>query len=257
MLKLATARDARFDVDDRELQREGNTYTYDTLARSARSAARTRRSSSSTGSDAFAKIDTWHRWTELFDLAHFAVAIRANDEKWFSKGRAPSRRSLAADHAQPPRAARLPAGKIMTFSMTPIAISSTAIRTLAAEGRPSVTSPRSRGRIHPLPQPLCQRATRAGPDTPHEETTTLAKKKLVIAALEDIKAHDIVAIDVRKVTPIFDWIVVASADSARQTKALARHVRDKLKEAGSAIVGTEGEESGEWCWWTRATSSRT
>lgn len=76
--------------------------------------------------------------------------------------------------------------------------------------------------------------------------TTLAKKKLVIAALEDIKAHDIVAIDVRKVTPIFDWIVVASADSGRQTKSLSRHVRDKLRESGSAIVGTEGEESGEW-----------
>lgn len=76
--------------------------------------------------------------------------------------------------------------------------------------------------------------------------TTLAKKKLVVAALEDIKAHDIQAIDVRKITPIFDWIVVASADSARQTKALSRHVRDKLKEAGASIVGTEGEESGEW-----------
>jgi len=76
--------------------------------------------------------------------------------------------------------------------------------------------------------------------------STAAKKKLVIAALEDIKAHDILAIDVRKVTPIFDWIILASADSGRQTKALARHVRDKLKEAGSAIVGTEGEESGEW-----------
>jgi ribosome-associated protein len=76
--------------------------------------------------------------------------------------------------------------------------------------------------------------------------TTAAKKKLVIAALEDIKAHDIVAIDVRKVTPIFDWIIVASADSGRQTKSLARHVRDKLKESGSAIVGTEGEDSGEW-----------
>ena len=79
-----------------------------------------------------------------------------------------------------------------------------------------------------------------------KKPTTLAKKKLVIAALEDIKAHDIQAIDVRHVTSIFDWIIVASADSARQTKALARHVRDSLKEAGSTIVGTEGEDSGEW-----------
>lgn len=79
-----------------------------------------------------------------------------------------------------------------------------------------------------------------------KKLTTLAKKKLVLSALEDIKAHDIQAIDVRKVTSIFDWIIVASADSARQTKALARHVLERLKEAGSAIVGTEGEESGEW-----------
>ena len=79
-----------------------------------------------------------------------------------------------------------------------------------------------------------------------KKPSTLAKKKIVVAALEDIKAHDIQAIDVRKLTSICDWIVVASADSARQTKALSRHVRDKLKEAGAAIVGSEGEESGEW-----------
>ena len=79
-----------------------------------------------------------------------------------------------------------------------------------------------------------------------KKLTTPGKKKLVITALEDIKAHDILAIDVRAITPIFDWIVVASADSARQTNARARHVRDQLKEAGSVIVGTEGEATGEW-----------
>jgi len=76
--------------------------------------------------------------------------------------------------------------------------------------------------------------------------TSLAKKKLCVAALEDIKARDITAIDVRKITSMFDWLVIASADSARQTKALARNVRDKLKAAGCAIIGTEGEEGAEW-----------
>jgi ribosome-associated protein len=79
-----------------------------------------------------------------------------------------------------------------------------------------------------------------------KKLTTLAAKKLVISALEDIKGHDIVAIDVRKLTSMFDWIVVASADSARQTKALARNVRDTLKENGGHIIGTEGEETGDW-----------
>jgi ribosome-associated protein len=76
--------------------------------------------------------------------------------------------------------------------------------------------------------------------------STPAKKKLVIEALDDIKARDILAIDVRKVTSAFDWIVIATAESARQTKALARHVKDKLREKGSAIIGIEGEESGDW-----------
>lgn len=77
----------------------------------------------------------------------------------------------------------------------------------------------------------------------------MAKKKLtavVIDALEDIKARDIVLINVTKLTSVFDYIAVASADSSRQTKALAKNVMDKVKEAGGWIYGTEGESSGEW-----------
>lgn len=67
-----------------------------------------------------------------------------------------------------------------------------------------------------------------------------------VAALEDIKAHDISVLDVRKLTSLYDTLIIASADSNRQVKALAFHVRDKLKEAGATIIGVEGEESGEW-----------
>ncbi len=73
-----------------------------------------------------------------------------------------------------------------------------------------------------------------------------ALQKIAIAALEDIKARDITVLDVRKLTSLCDSLVIASADSSRQVKALAQHVRDKLKESGADIVGTEGEESGEW-----------
>ena len=67
-----------------------------------------------------------------------------------------------------------------------------------------------------------------------------------VAALEDIKAHDISVLDVRKLTSLYDTLIIASADSNRQVKALAQNVRDKLKEAGAHIIGVEGEESGEW-----------
>jgi ribosome-associated protein len=71
-------------------------------------------------------------------------------------------------------------------------------------------------------------------------------QKTAVTALEDIKARDIAVLDVRKLTSLYDTLVVASAESNRQVKALANHVRDKLKEAGATIIGVEGEETGEW-----------
>ena len=67
-----------------------------------------------------------------------------------------------------------------------------------------------------------------------------------VTALEDIKARDITVLDVRKLTSLYDTLIIASADSARQVKALAQNVRDKLKVAGAQIIGVEGEDAGEW-----------
>jgi ribosome-associated protein len=70
--------------------------------------------------------------------------------------------------------------------------------------------------------------------------------KTAVSALEDIKAREITVLDVRKLTSLYDTLIIASADSNRQVKALAQHVREKLKEAGADIIGVEGEDSGEW-----------
>ena len=71
-------------------------------------------------------------------------------------------------------------------------------------------------------------------------------EQLVIAALEDIKAKDIEVIDTSKLTPLFESIIIACGDSNRQIRSLARHVGDKVREAGVEILSTEGEDSGEW-----------
>lgn len=70
--------------------------------------------------------------------------------------------------------------------------------------------------------------------------------KTAVTALEDIKARDIKVLDVRKLTSFYDTLVIASADSNRQVKALAHHVRDRMKEAGATVLGLEGEEAAEW-----------
>jgi ribosome-associated protein len=71
-------------------------------------------------------------------------------------------------------------------------------------------------------------------------------QKTAVTALEDIKARDIVVLDVRKLTSLYDTLIIATAESARQVKALAQHVRESMKKAGGTIVGVEGEQSGEW-----------
>ena len=75
----------------------------------------------------------------------------------------------------------------------------------------------------------------------------LEKTKLaVIDAIEDIKGFDISVMDVRALTSLASYMIVASASSSRQTKAIASNVMEKLKELGVPARGTEGEREGEW-----------
>ena len=76
---------------------------------------------------------------------------------------------------------------------------------------------------------------------------TLAKLvKTIVAALEEIKARDVEVLDVRKISTLFDRMIIASGDSTRQTKAIANNVAEKVKAAGGSVYGIEGEETGEW-----------
>jgi ribosome-associated protein len=71
-------------------------------------------------------------------------------------------------------------------------------------------------------------------------------KQLAIDALEDLKAEDIVVLDVRDKTTVTDWIVVASGSSSRHVKSIANNVIAEVKKAGKSPLGSEGENEGEW-----------
>ena len=131
MLELAIAGEPAFRVDDREVRRAGPSYTVDTLAEYREECGPQAPLVFLCGTDAFARVETWYRWESLFELAHFAVAVRADDAEWASKGPG------AIPKALWPRVTMSlkdilasPGGRIMTFAMTPMAISSTAIRAL-------------------------------------------------------------------------------------------------------------------------------
>lgn len=68
----------------------------------------------------------------------------------------------------------------------------------------------------------------------------------IVDALEDIKAYDIDIINVSKITSLFEYIIIASANSTRQTKSLANNVQQRVKAAGGTVYSVEGEQTGEW-----------
>ncbi len=72
------------------------------------------------------------------------------------------------------------------------------------------------------------------------------KTQVVVAALEDIKANDITVLDTSHYSSLFERMVIASAQSTRQTKALADNVAEKLRARGETVLGIEGEDPGEW-----------
>jgi ribosome-associated protein len=69
---------------------------------------------------------------------------------------------------------------------------------------------------------------------------------LVVDALEQVKAQDIIKLDVRNMTTVTDYMIVASGTSQRHVKALADAVADKARLAGHKPAGIEGADGSEW-----------
>ncbi len=70
--------------------------------------------------------------------------------------------------------------------------------------------------------------------------------RVILASLEDDKAEDILALDIRGKSSFADMLVVASGRSARHVGALADHVMRKLKEAGAKEIRVEGLPHCDW-----------
>ncbi len=132
MLRAALRDQSRLFLDARELDRNGPSYTVDTLLE-LRAEEGDRPLVLLVGADAFARLASWHRWRELFDLAHIGVLDRPGKQ-----GPLPHalQRETAARWVDSPAALQsMPAGRIVALAVTPLEISATRIRELLAVGR--------------------------------------------------------------------------------------------------------------------------
>lgn len=81
----------------------------------------------------------------------------------------------------------------------------------------------------------------SSPDNYSERLVAIA-----LDALADIKAQNVLQLDVRQLTGLADYMIIASGTSTRHVKALADNVVEKCKEAGFRALGVEGERDAEW-----------
>ena len=132
MVRAAVEDEDAFIVDDRELRRTGRSYTVLTLEE-LRHEHGARPLVLMLGMDAFLALPTWHRWTELLGLAHFAVAHRPGAELPVADDIG---RLLVAHRARDPaEIAAAPAGRIFVHPGTQLDISSTDLRETLRAGR--------------------------------------------------------------------------------------------------------------------------
>jgi nicotinate-nucleotide adenylyltransferase len=137
MARLAAAGNPRLKVDDRELRRTGPGYTIDTLAELRAEHGADRPLVLLIGADAFLDFATWHRWHEIFGLAHVSVAHRPGSpvERWRERMPQPLAREYSARLLQQPLATHLsPAGGIVVIPFTALDIAATAIRDMLRAG---------------------------------------------------------------------------------------------------------------------------
>jgi len=137
MVRLAVAGNPLFTVDDREIRRSGPGYSVDTLTELRREAGAMRPLCMLLGADAFLELATWHRWRELFGLAHIVVAHRPGfpPESWPERMPQPLAREYEARLMLQPFAVHLaPAGGIATQAIAALDISGSMIRDSLARG---------------------------------------------------------------------------------------------------------------------------
>jgi len=136
MVRLAIAGNPRFRLDGSEVSSAAPGYTVETLARLRQELGADRPLCLLVGADAFLGLTSWHRWQELFELAHIAVAQRPGFPLWVENMEGALRAAVEARMTSNPRNLQATlCGKVLACPITPLDISATLIRAAIKAGQ--------------------------------------------------------------------------------------------------------------------------
>jgi len=130
MVELAIAQVPGLTLDTRELQRQGVSYTVETLALIRNEIDADTALVWIMGTDSLEQLDRWHRWQDLLDFVNIAVLQRPG---WQGVGQGPVAQWLAQHQCPPGQLCSQPSGGIALLEQPPLAISSTAVRAALRE----------------------------------------------------------------------------------------------------------------------------
>ena len=183
------------------------------------------------GSDAFSEIDSWYQWQDFIKMVNIIVMVRPNHEIPFDSE---AYKLLSKSHTIDKESLNSGSEKIYLLRIRPIEISSTDIRNKINEGKDV-----SEFLLEEVNELITKRNL-------YQKIMTISLKNKIIESLEDIKAVNPVAINVKKISSLTDFMIIASGTSVRHIAAIGEKVIDGLKKNRIKDVKVEGQVGDDW-----------
>ncbi len=224
-----------YTVSDYELSQQGISYTYLTL-KHWRDMYPDDALFFICGTDIFYTIEHWQNWRELFNLANFIVVNR--DGVTFEQLRKGIPEELLTRIYSSKNYPNSTYGSIILYDMDPVLISSTQIRGKMAEGRcPELLTEEVYEYI--IKNNLYTKRTGGAMDS-------TATAKLIKKLIDDRLGENIVCLDLRSISSVTDYLIIASGKADTHVKAISGYVIDELKKDGVRPYASEGMTVGTW-----------
>ena len=281
LVQTGIAGEPRLAASRIELERDGPSYTVDTVAALAAAERIDGREPDITvilSAESFAGLPTWREPARLLDLARIAVAPRAGhpppDPAWISAafpGRtdriilidgpaldisasAIRRRAAAGeplDSLVPPAVAEAIAADRLYRHPEPVEEELIVTEPVPDDGPTTGQPPVSTTATIPRPDGLPNRdaaasAAAAAAAVPANERPALDIARRIVELIEDKKAADIILLDLTGLTTLADAFVICSGGSERQLEAIADGVIEGMREEKVRPIGREGTAASHW-----------